>query len=58
MFLRSRLAYFAAKESGAFGYPESVKSKLAKEYSIAKKSEQYIKHFAGTYGDEHDFPPY
>lgn len=58
VFLRSRLAYFAAKESGAFGYPESVKSKLAKEYSIAKKSEQYIKHFAGTYGDEHDLPPY
>ena len=22
VFLRSRLAYFAAKESGAFGYPE------------------------------------
>lgn len=58
VFLRSRLAYFAAEESGVFGYPESTKGKLAKEYSIAKKSEQYIKHFANTYGDEHDLPPY
>lgn len=58
VFLRSRLAYFAAEENGAFGYPESAKSKLAKEYSIAKKSEQYIKHFASTYGDEHNLPPY
>lgn len=58
IFLRSRLVYFAAEESGAFGYPESAKSKLAKEYLIAKKSEQYIKHFASTYGDGHDLPPY
>lgn len=58
VFLRSRLAYFAAEEDGAFGYPESAKGKLAKEYSIAQKSEQYIKHFASKYGDEHDLPPY
>lgn len=58
VFLRSRLAYFAAEEDGAFGYPESAKDKLAKEYSIAQKSEQYIKHFASKYGDEHDLPPY
>lgn len=58
VFLRSRLAYFAAEEDGAFGYPESAKDKLAKEYSIAKKSEQYIKHFASKYGDKHDLPPY
>lgn len=58
VFLRSRLAYFAAKEDGAFGYPDSARTKLSREYSAAKKSEQYIKHFANTYGDEHDLPPY
>lgn len=58
VFMRSRLAYFAAREDGVFGYPESVKNKLLREYSMAKKSEQYIKHFASTYGDEHDLPPY
>lgn len=58
VFLRSRLAYFAAEEDGVFGYPESAKDKLAKEYLIAQKSEQYIKHFAGKYGDEHNLPPY
>lgn len=58
VFLRSRLAYFAAEEDGVFGYPESLKGKLAQEYSKAKKGEQYIKHFASTYGDEHDLPPY
>ena len=57
VFLRSRLAYFAAKEDGAFGYPDSARTKLSREYSAAKKSEQYIKHFANTYGDEHDLPP-
>ena len=54
VFLRSRLAYFAAKEDGAFGYPDSTRTKLSREYSAAKKSEQYIKHFANAYGDEHD----
>lgn len=58
VFLRSRLAYFAAKEDGTFGYPDSARTKLSREYSAAKKSEQYIKHFANTYGDEHDLPPY
>ena len=58
VFLRSRLAYFAAKEDGAFGYPDSARTKLSREYSAAKKSEQYIKHFANAYGDEHDLPPY
>ena len=42
VFLRSRLAYFAAKEDGAFGYPDSARTKLSREYSAAKKSEQYI----------------
>ena len=58
VFMRSRLAYFAAREDGVFGYPKSTKNKLLQEYSIAKKSEQYIEHFASTYGDEHDLPPY
>lgn len=39
VFLRSRLAYFAAKEDGAFGYPDSARTKLSREYSAAKKSE-------------------
>lgn len=58
VFLRSRLAYFAVQEDGVFGYPDSAKSKLSREYSAAKKSEQYIKHFADTYGDNHNLPPY
>lgn len=58
VFLRSRLAYCAAEELGAFGYPEPVISKLTREYSSARKSEQYIRHFADRYGDEHDLPPY
>lgn len=29
VLLRSRLAYFAAKEDGAFGYPDSARTKLS-----------------------------
>ena len=58
VFLRSRLAYFAAGENGVFGYPEPIRDRLKREYSAAKRGEQYIKHFASKYGDVHDLPPY
>lgn len=58
VFLRSRIAYFAAGEAGVFGYPDAIRDRLKREYSAAKKGEQYIKHFASKYGDEHDLPPY
>ena len=58
IFLRCRIAHLASEEVGAFGYPEAAKSRLKREYSSAKKSEQYIKHFASKYGDMHDLPPY
>lgn len=58
VFLRSRLAYFASEEDGAFGYHESTEDNLTREYAKAQNSEQYIKHFKKKYGDEHQLPPY
>ncbi len=58
IYLRSRIAHLASMESGPFGYPEEVKSRLIREFGAAKKSEQYIKHFASKYGNEHELPPY
>lgn len=58
IYFRSRLSYLAAEEDGSFGFPESTKARLNREYSAAKKSEQFIKHFVAKYGDEHDLPPY
>ena len=58
IFFRSRLSHLASGEKGAFGYPDSAKFRLSREYTAAKKSEQFIKHFAAKYGDEHDLPPY
>ncbi len=58
VYLRSRLAHLASMKDGPFGYPESVVARLKREFSAAKKSEQYIRHFAAKYGDEHELPPY
>lgn len=58
VFFRSRLSYLASNEEGAFGYPDSVRHRLDREYVAARKSEQFIEHFAAKYGDEHDLPPY
>ena len=58
IYFRSRLSYLAAEEDGSFGFPESTKARLNREYSAAKKSEQFIKHFVAKYGEEHDLPPY
>ncbi len=56
--LRSRVAYLASQEFGAFGYSDKVLPRLKKEFSAAKKNEQYMKHFVAKYGDEHELPPY
>lgn len=58
IYLRSRLAYLASQEYGEFGYPEAALPRLKKEYSAAKRNEQYIKHFVTKYGDSHELPPY
>lgn len=58
IFLRSRVAYYAAEESGLFGYPEAVAKRLEREYNQARRSEQHAKHFDLKYGDKHDLPPY
>lgn len=58
IFFRGRLSYLASGEDGIFGFPESVKPRLSREYSAANKGEQFIKHFVAKYGDEHDLPPY
>lgn len=58
IFFRGRLSYLASREDGIFGFPESVKPRLSREYSAANKGEQFIKHFVAKYGDEHDLPPY
>lgn len=58
VYLRSRLAYLASREYGAFGYPDAVAVRLKREFSVAKRSEQYVKHFVTKYGDEHELPPY
>ena len=48
IYFRSRLSYLAAKEDGSFGFPESTKARLNREYPAAKKSERFIKHFVAT----------
>lgn len=58
VYFRSRLSYLAAGEDGVFGYPASTVLRLNREYSAAKRSEQFAKHFDAKYGDEHDLPPY
>ncbi len=58
IFLRSRIAYLASLESGAFGYPENAIPRLKREFAAAKKNEQYVKHFIAKYGDAHGLPPY
>lgn len=58
VYFRGRLSYLASGEDGVFGFPESVKLRLSREYSAAKKGEQFIKHFVAKYGDEHDLPPF
>ena len=58
VFLRSRIAHLASQESGPFGYPDKALPRLKREFSAAKKNEQYVKHFVAKYGDEHELPPY
>ncbi len=58
IYLRSRIAHLASMESGPFGYPEGAVPRLKKEFSAAKRSEQYVKHFVAKYGDEHELLPY
>ncbi len=58
VYLRSRIAHLASMEGGPFGYPEDAVPRLKREFAAAKKNEQYIKHFASKYGDEHELPPY
>ncbi len=58
VYLRSRLAHLASRETGEFDYPEAVLPRLKKEFSAAKRNEQYIKHFVRKYGDEHELPPF
>lgn len=58
IYFRGRLSYLASGEDGIFGFPESVKPRLSREYYAAKKSEQFIKHFVAKYGDKHNLPPY
>lgn len=58
IYLRSRIAYPASEERGPFCYPDVAISRLKREFSAAKKNEQYIKHFAAKYGDEQELPPY
>ena len=58
VYLRSRISHLASMESGPFGYPEDAVPRLKREFTAAKKSEQFIKHFASKYGDEHGLPPY
>ncbi len=58
IYLRSQLAYFASSVSGPFGYPENSLRRLRREYAAAQKSELFMRHFADTYGDSHQLPPY
>ena len=58
IYLRSRLSYLAVEEDGSFGFPESTKARLNREFSAVKNSEQLIKHFVAKYGDKHNLPPY
>ncbi len=58
IYLRSRIAYLASEESGPFCYPDAAVARLKREFSTAKKNEQYIKHFVAKYGDEQELPPY
>lgn len=58
IYFRGGLSYLASGEDGIFGFPESVKPRLSREYYAAKKSEQFIKHFVAKYGDKHNLPPY
>lgn len=58
IYLRSRLAYLMSISNGAFGYPEPIIPTLRKQLNVAKKGEQYAKHFFSKYGNKHELPPY
>lgn len=71
VYLRSRLAYMLAEQTGPFGFMdhkglprlsqeryERFINRCYSAYEQSKRGEPFSKHFSDKYGDEHALPPY
>ncbi len=71
VYLRSRLAYMLAEQTGPFGFMdrkglprlsqeryERFINRCYSAYEQSERGEPFSKHFSDKYGDEHALPPY